>query len=140
MKSNAKCPKWIEVTVKVCLTLFAIVVVAVCLFASWPSIDSKLKSKRFDSLTWNQNKEDVMWPNRLRMVDNLIASRLLIGKSRSEIVSILGPDDKNSGYFKDWHSVYQLGPERGFIRIDSEWLVINFDLKGQCLEAIIKRD
>jgi hypothetical protein len=74
------------------------------------------------------------------MVDDILDSRILIGKSKDEIARTLGRDDKESGYFREWNSIYRLGPERGFIRMDSEWLVIKFDQMGVCVEAAIKRD
>lgn len=42
-------------------------------------------------------------------------------------VELLG-DETNTDYFKEVNNiVYYLGDERGFISIDSEWLVIMFD-------------
>ena len=42
-------------------------------------------------------------------------------------MKLLG-DATNTDYFKeDNNVVYYLGDERGFISIDSEWLVITFD-------------
>lgn len=42
-------------------------------------------------------------------------------------MELLG-DETNTDYFKEVNNiVYYLGDERGFISIDSEWLVIMFD-------------
>ena len=39
----------------------------------------------------------------------------------------LGSGDQTAKW-RDWHLIYHLGPERrGLFRIDSEWLVIQFD-------------
>ena len=46
----------------------------------------------------------------------------------------------HTGYFKDWDLVYWLGRERGFISIDSEWLVVRLDPKGWVREYRIVRD
>jgi len=45
--------------------------------------------------------------------------------SRTDIDQLLGRPPKTE-YFSDYDYVYWLGPERGFIRIDSEWLCIKF--------------
>jgi len=140
MKLSSKRPRAVEIALKACFVLFGVIVLSACLFAFWTSIESKVKSERFDSSRWNQDTGDVMWPNRLRMVDDILDSRILIGKSKDEIARTLGRDDKESGYFREWNSIYRLGPERGFIRMDSEWLVIKFDQMGVCVEAAIKRD
>ena len=36
--------------------------------------------------------------------------------------------------------VYWLGPERGFMSIDSEWLTLNFDQAGKVRDVDIVRD
>ena len=58
---------------------------------------------------------------------------------RAEIESLLGPADETS-YFRRWDFVYWLGPERGFIRIDSEWLVLRFDAEDRVSEFRLVRD
>ena len=51
----------------------------------------------------------------------------LHGMTKKEIISLLG-DETQDAYFKeDNNMVYWLGPERGLISIDSEWLVIVFE-------------
>ena len=45
-----------------------------------------------------------------------------------------------TGYFAAWDMVYWLGPERGFIRIDSEWLVLRLAKDGRVLDNRIVRD
>lgn len=63
----------------------------------------------------------------------------LEGLSRTEIERLLGPANETS-YFREWTMVYELGRERGFIAIDSEWLVINLDNSGVATESRIVRD
>jgi hypothetical protein len=75
----------------------------------------------------------------LEMADRLVAEGTLRGKTRDEIFRMLGEPPKTD-YFRDWDLVYWLGPERGFMRIDSEWLVIRFDTQGQVTECRIVRD
>lgn len=78
----------------------------------------------FNSTKWKQaeQKDESI---RIRMVDDLLSQHNLTGKSRSEIDSLLGTPEKTN-YFQDYDYVYWLGPQRGLIPIDSEWLVIKF--------------
>jgi hypothetical protein len=73
------------------------------------------------------------------MADGLVRSGVLLGKTRGEIESMLGPAPKTD-YFRDFDLVYWLGPERGFIGIDSEWLVIRLDGVGKASEVLIATD
>lgn len=43
-------------------------------------------------------------------------------------------------YFSDWDLVYWLGPERGFLSIDSEWLVVKLDQNEVVTDFKIVRD
>lgn len=64
---------------------------------------------------------------RVKMVDEMLRKYKLVGQTKEEIVELLG-DETNTDYFKEVNNiVYYLGDERGFISIDSEWLVIMFD-------------
>jgi hypothetical protein len=91
-----------------------------------PTIANWTHRERFTAAGWQANdRTDDMWPTRLRMIDDLIARHALTGLSRDSVRALLGPADSTS-YWKDWDAVYQLGPERGLIRIDSEWLVLRF--------------
>jgi hypothetical protein len=78
-------------------------------------------------------KHDTMWPPRLCMVDDLMVSGRLMGMSSNQVVELLGPPHDKSFPFGavncDIH--YYLGPERGFIRIDSEWLFLKFGPDGK---------
>lgn len=76
---------------------------------------------------------------RLRMADGLVASRVLLGKPRAELEALLGPPTKTNK-FKNFDLVYWLGPERGFMSIDSEWLVIRFDSTNKAVQASIVGD
>jgi hypothetical protein len=75
---------------------------------------------------------------RLRMADGLVASRALLGKSAQEVASMLGPPTRTDK-FKNYNLVYWLGAERGFLSIDSEWLLVRFD-NEKVVEANIVRD
>jgi hypothetical protein len=45
-----------------------------------------------------------------------------------------------TSYFRQWDMVYWLGMERGFVSIDSEWLVIRLDQDGRVAESRIVTD
>jgi hypothetical protein len=126
--------------------------VLLCLFVAAPfvlvlgkvafdTLKERASRRSFDSAVWksslsNSSPGD---PVRLRMVDSLLRQRQLIGMSRSEIVSLLGAPPSTE-YFRDYDLVYWLGPERGFISIDSEWLAIRLDPNDRVTEARIVRD
>ncbi len=76
---------------------------------------------------------------RLRMADQLVKNKTLIGLSKSEVLNLLG-DPGSHGYFKKFDLVYWLGPERSFISIDSEWLAILIDENDITTDAIIVND
>lgn len=60
------------------------------------------------------------------MVDDLLETYELKGMTKEEIILLLG-EATDTEYFKTENNmVYYLGPERGWIRIDSEWLVLEF--------------
>ena len=61
------------------------------------------------------------------------------GLSRDSVERLLGPRD-STDYFREWDLVYWLGPERGFLRIDSEWLVLNPGLDGRVKDYRIVGD
>lgn len=81
------------------------------------------KQHSFSTSLWEQ------YPNeRTKIVDDLLMRYDLIGMQESEILALLGSHDNDSGYFSSENRfVYRLGMERGFISIDSEWLIIDFD-------------
>jgi hypothetical protein len=91
-----------------------------------PTIENRTHRERFTPAGWLVNgRTDIMWPTRLRMIDDLVARHDLTGLSRDSALALLGPAD-STDYWKDWDAVYHLGPERGLMRIDSEWLVLRF--------------
>jgi len=64
---------------------------------------------------------------RTALVDDLLARYPLNGMTEDEILALLGEHDNDTGYFlQDNRYVYHLGPERGLISIDSEWLILDF--------------
>ena len=96
----------------------------------------RLNRLPFDSAEWKAGQENDI---RIRMVDSLLRNYELRGKTRVEILALLGEPD-NTGYFREYDLVYRLGAERGFISIDSEWLVFRLDTNDTVKECKIARD
>lgn len=115
----------------------SVVIVLACVML----YELRIPGQEFDQKLW-ENSGDLSrgspYP-RLAMADRLIAEGALGSKSRGAIIGMLG-EPPETGYFRDWDLVYWLGPERGFMGIDSEWLVIRFDTEGHVAEYKIVRD
>lgn len=101
--------------------------------------------KDFNAELWRSQEGKVdmhRWPPCLCMVDDLMESGTLDGLTREEVINLLGtPHSKGfPGGAEDCKINYHLGPERGFLRIDSEWLIIDFDEDGKVKRYGIYRD
>lgn len=106
----------------------------------YDSIRERLRRIPFNSQAWQDPKQvNGDDPVRIRMIDDLMASKRLDRRSRAEVEKLLG-NLTNEEYFTNYDLVYWLGPERGFMSIDSEWLVIKFDSRGFVSEYRIVRD
>ncbi|MBE7147777.1 hypothetical protein FUT12_09330 [Bacillus mycoides] len=77
---------------------------------------------------------------RVYMVDDLLQQHKLIGKSSEEITKLLGPPMETRSWEEGITTLYYLGNERGFISIDSEWLVLQFDKDGKVVKYEMQRD
>jgi hypothetical protein len=73
------------------------------------------------------------------MADDLLRRGALKRMTRSEVVSLLGPP-LDTPYFKGTDMIYMLGPERGWLSIDSEWLLIDLDQRGRVASARLATD
>jgi SmpA / OmlA family len=94
----------------------------------------------FDSASWKSSLgKDDNNHLRLRMVDDLLKRHSLLGMTRARIADLLG-EPPSTNYFSDYQFVYWLGPERGFMSIDSEWLAIRFDSQDRVTHADVVRD
>ena len=98
----------------------------------------RLPFKFFDSQRWKQVERSDDY-SRLRMIESLTLSGRLSRITRAEVVSLLGPSD-DTNYFNEWDFVYWLGPERSFISLDSEWLVIKIGSTGRVVDYRIVSD
>jgi len=76
------------------------------------------------------------------MAHDIIRSRKLIGMSKENVVDLLGPPDRTGRYNRlepDVDLNYSLGPEKGYISIDNEWLTVRFQ-DGKVSEVAVTRD
>ncbi len=92
----------------------------------------------FDPKAWRAD-ERVGDGVRQEMADRIVARQTLRGKSRAEVVDMLGEPPPH-GNVTGWDMAYWLGLERGFIRLDSEWLIIRLGQDGRVQECRIYRD
>jgi hypothetical protein len=116
--------------VAVPLGIVAIAVLSMVILRS-----SGLVGTPFDSATWKASAADSSpQPVRLRTADSLLAQHPLTGLLRAEVTDLLGEPD-TTDKFNDYDLVYYLGPEQGFMGVDSEWLVIKLDSNGRVTEA-----
>ena len=116
------------------------------IFVGWmvlgPSVADLVHRRPFNAELWRKqaiSEPDTTWPPRLCMVNHLIASGRLEGLSHGEILELLGPPSQGPPLAGATYGYY-LGPERGFIRIDSEWLLIAFGEDGKVSRCWIGRD
>jgi hypothetical protein len=118
------------------LVIFVIVTAVSLLLGGWYLCNSG--GKEFDPIAWSDTSQ-VMKGMRLGMADQLVAHKILIGKDRAEVVAMLG-EPPPTQYFNTWDMVYWLGPERSWISIDSEWLVIRLSKDGRVVDYQIVGD
>lgn len=114
--------------------IFAVAAIAIAVLVLWRT---RFVGRSFDAADW-QADATVGSGIRQAMADRLLARHMLIGKTRAEVINLLGTPPP-TGYFAQWDFVYWLGPERGFISIDSEWLVIRLKV-GRVVEARLVTD
>lgn len=90
---------------------------------------------RFSPEKWQKYEHE-----RVYMVDHLLKKYSITDMKKEEVINLLG-EPTEGAYFKESNNiVYYLGPERGIISIDSEWLVISFDEQDRVIENKIVRD
>lgn len=108
------------------------------LVVAWGAKRVLFPGRGFDAAAWALDADYGRGP-RLEMADRLVARSALLGRTRAEVVAQLG-EPPPTAYFSDWDLVYWLGPERGLLSIDSEWLVVRFSSAGTASDCRIVRD
>jgi hypothetical protein len=114
------------------------------LLTSYLYISDAAKERRsripFNSETWKKAEPRGI---RLKMVDDLIVSHTLEGRSRDEAIDLLGDPNGDPGVkkrFPDWHLHYYLGPTRRnflFRLLDYDYLVLRLDKQGEVVAVNI---
>ncbi|PFR52602.1 hypothetical protein [Bacillus cereus] len=89
---------------------------------------------------FNQDRWLNVEEKRVHMVDDLLQKYKLTGKSNEEIIKLLGEPTQTRNGEGGVITSYYLGNERGFISIDSEQLVLQFDRDGKVAEYKVQRD
>lgn len=117
------------------LILIAVLVTLIPVFINLGKLTINESESHFSPEKWNQQKDKRVW-----MVDDLIENYNLVGMNKEKIIELLG-ESPSTNYFKEPNNlVYWLGPERGFISIDSEWLIIWLNQNGIVINYEIMRD
>ena len=95
---------------------------------------------RFEASAWRDSVQ-AFGPLAVRgcMVDAFLAQRNFHDRPRAEVVALLG-EPRPTDYFREYDLVYWLGPERGLMGIDSEWLVFRLDGQGRVADYQIVTD
>lgn len=95
-------------------SMFYVGIIAIWFFSS-----SFYPKKDFDKSEWNNHVEE-----RYKMSQDIIDSKMLIGKTKSEVTELLGTD--YTTYSED-HIAYYLGFVPGYLKIDPDVLDIYFE-------------
>jgi hypothetical protein len=94
----------------------------------------------FVASLWNVDSYDgTMFDTRYRIADGLELSGRLTGKTRSEVLALLGPPPKTDKW-PEHGLVYRLGPGRSFTSLDYEWLLVDFHSDGRVTNAEVVSD
>lgn len=96
--------------------------------------------RHFDAQRW-QDRTRAYSRDAVRgcMVDDLLRRRLLEGRTRDEVVALLG-EPRRTTFFGDHDLVYWLGPERSLLSVDSEWLLLRLGADGRVAEIRLATD
>jgi hypothetical protein len=122
------------------LITWTIVTAALAVVAFAISIWLTMTPLPFDRTQWDATLNSRSDTTRHRMADGLVQSKGLVGKSRSEIVEMLGPPDTRTLWPELWDANYYIGPCRHIVGVDTEFLVLKFDDSGILTAAAITED
>lgn len=112
-----------------------VIVALIPLIVCTAQLSMNTYTSKFNQERWLHVEE-----KRVHMVDNLIQKYKLTGKSNEEITKLLGAPTETRNGEGGVITSYYLGTERGFIPIDSEHLVLQFDRDGKVMEYKVQRD
>jgi hypothetical protein len=100
------------------VTLIATPLVYIGLIMLWLFAIAYHPNHDFDKQKWSADKE-----KRYELSDDIINSKMLIGKTKAEVRQILG-EEGNADQSDFWN--YYIGFEPSFANIDPDYLVIEF--------------
>lgn len=113
------------------ITIFGAVLFSFCIV----QLGVNEYNSKFHTDRWLENEQ-----KRVYMVDDLLAKHKLVGKSKEEMIQLLGNPTETRRLEETTQTLYYLGNERGFIPIDSECLVLQFDHDDKVIEYKIQKD
>lgn len=101
----------------------------------------------FDLKLWGQGSRERLYSEfatkidapRIKMCRDIITKKLIVGKTKAEIVDLLGRPD-NYPFKEPWGFNYWVGLQRGPMKMDSAWLAIRFDDTNHAVEVKMKQD
>jgi hypothetical protein len=100
-------------------TIFLTPIIYIGLIYLWIFSASYYPSNDFDKQEWEANVEE-----RYKMSEDIIESKILIGKTKEEITKLLGQDFYS---YNENHIAYELGFVPGLFNIDPDVLDIYFE-------------
>lgn len=105
---------WISWIIATPASYIAAVAIFIGIVSYSPSYD-------FSTEAWNNDKG-----KRTELIDDLVYSGRLDNLHQLQVIELLGEPLNDCGYFafSERDMIYNLGQERGFLRIDDEWLLI----------------
>jgi hypothetical protein len=105
-----------------------------------------IPGRAFDANAWNEPRPG-QHSARQQMADRFVARESLQGMKRDEVIGLLGQPEKTrqrnfAGNLWSLESspeqlIYYLGPERGFMGMEHEWLTIELDDHGRVVRVHI---
>jgi hypothetical protein len=137
-------PKWLRVSLPTVAAMLLLLLGGGLAYSRWafpPGPEVRCDGHgRFEANVWRDSVQ-AFGPLAVRgcMVDALLAERSFHGLPRAEVVALLG-EPGPTDYFREYDLVYWLGPERGLVSIDSEWLVFRLDGRGRVAEYRLVAD
>ena len=101
--------------IKIILGVFALAAII-----SYVLIDAN--EKEFDQVQWR-----ISPLTRYKMANDIIESKMLLGKTKTEITSLLGNNTQTSTLVGKEHLVYSLGKAPSFFETKDEALIVVFE-------------
>lgn len=118
------------------ITIFIVLILCLFVFTIWYN---RYLTVNFNHDIWISALEDESWSTRKKMAENLIDRKTLIGKSKKEIIEMLGSSDDLSDiagnelyYATEVYYGWDIDPVR------VEYFIISFDSQERVIRAFRK--